>query len=50
MEIESKVTANRGKLLHVVIEVRRKGNGEVIAVGKQWMASNKQTLAQVSNV
>ncbi|KAG8483379.1 hypothetical protein CXB51_023161 [Gossypium anomalum] len=44
------VTANRGKLLHVVIEVRRKGNGEVIAVGKQWMASNKQTLAQVSNV
>ncbi|PPD95636.1 uncharacterized protein [Gossypium hirsutum] len=50
VEIESKVTANRGKLLHVVIEVRRKGNGEVIAVGKQWMASNKQTLAQVSNV
>ncbi|PPS06992.1 hypothetical protein GOBAR_AA13648 [Gossypium barbadense] len=47
VEIESKVTANRGKLLHVVIEVRRKGNGEVIAVGKQWMASNRQTLAQL---
>ncbi|KAE8662100.1 proline-rich receptor-like protein kinase PERK1 [Hibiscus syriacus] len=50
VEIESKVTANRGKLLHVVVEVKRKGNGEVIAVGKQWMASNKLTVAQLSNL
>ncbi|KAK8657142.1 hypothetical protein V6N13_035398 [Hibiscus sabdariffa] len=50
VEIESKVTANRGKLIHVVVEVRRKGNGELIAVGKQWMASNKLTVAQLSNL
>ncbi|KAA3455563.1 Thioesterase superfamily [Gossypium australe] len=51
VEIESKVNANRGKLMHVVIEVRRKGNGELIAEGKLWMAaSTKFTLAQVSKL
>ncbi|KAB2012467.1 hypothetical protein ES319_D09G092200v1 [Gossypium barbadense] len=49
VEIESKVIANRGNLIHVVVEVRRKGNGEVIAVGKLWMASDKRTVAEVSN-
>ncbi|MBA0739816.1 hypothetical protein Gogos_013047 [Gossypium gossypioides] len=34
VEIESKVSANRGKLMHAVVEVRRKGKGEVIAIGK----------------
>ncbi|KAG8483375.1 hypothetical protein CXB51_023164 [Gossypium anomalum] len=48
--IKSKVNANRGKLMHVVVEVRRKGNGEVIAEGKLWMASNKLTFAQVSKL
>ncbi|MBA0739817.1 hypothetical protein Gogos_013048, partial [Gossypium gossypioides] len=43
VEIESKVGANRGKLVHVAVEVRRKGNGEVIAVGKLWKAVNKLT-------
>ncbi|MBA0800216.1 hypothetical protein Gohar_010665, partial [Gossypium harknessii] len=46
VEIKSKVSANRGKLMHVVVEVRREGNGEVIAVGKLWTASNKLTFAQ----
>ncbi|TYH53454.1 hypothetical protein ES332_D09G101400v1 [Gossypium tomentosum] len=49
VEIESKVSANRGKLMHTVVEVRRKGNGEVIAIGKLWMALNKLT-PQVSNL
>ncbi|XP_017610452.1 uncharacterized protein LOC108456369 [Gossypium arboreum] len=49
VEVESKVIANRGNLIHVVVEVRRKGNGEVIAVGKLWMASDKRTVAEVSN-
>ncbi|MBA0615258.1 hypothetical protein Godav_015415, partial [Gossypium davidsonii] len=43
VEIESKVGVNRGKLMHVAVEVRRKGNGEVIAVGNLWMAINKLT-------
>ncbi|KAE8663988.1 putative Major facilitator superfamily protein [Hibiscus syriacus] len=50
VELESKVTANKGKLIHVVVEVKRKGNGEVIAVGKQWMTLNKLTVFQVSNI
>ncbi|MBA0557927.1 hypothetical protein Golob_014969 [Gossypium lobatum] len=35
--------------MHAVVEVRRKGNGEVIAIGKIWMALNKLT-PQVSNL
>ncbi|MBA0739814.1 hypothetical protein Gogos_013047, partial [Gossypium gossypioides] len=46
VEIKSKVSANRGKLMLVVVEVRREGNGEVIAVGKLWTAPNKLTFAQ----
>ncbi|MBA0683921.1 hypothetical protein Goari_025545, partial [Gossypium aridum] len=46
VEIKSKVSAKRGMLMHVVVEVRREGNGEVIAVGKLWTASNKLTFAQ----
>ncbi|MBA0767406.1 hypothetical protein Gotri_016292 [Gossypium trilobum] len=46
VEIESKVSADKGNLIHVVVEVKRKGNGEVIAVGKLWMASNKLSVAQ----
>lgn len=49
MKVESKAIANRGNLIHVVVEVRRKGNGEVIAVGKLWMVSDKRTVAEVSN-
>ncbi|KAG4183007.1 hypothetical protein ERO13_A09G081901v2 [Gossypium hirsutum] len=50
VEIESRVMADKGKLMHVVVQVRKKGNGEVIAVGNLWMASNKLTIAQVSNL
>ncbi|KAG8483377.1 hypothetical protein CXB51_023149 [Gossypium anomalum] len=50
VEIESRVMADKGKLIHVVVQVRKKGNGEVIAVGNLWMASNKLTIAQVSNL
>ncbi|TYH02000.1 hypothetical protein ES288_A09G104000v1 [Gossypium darwinii] len=46
VEIESRVMADKGKLMHVVVQVRKKGNGEVIAVGNLWMASNKLTIAQ----
>ena len=43
MEIEAKVIGEKGKLSQVVVEVRRKGNGELIALGKQWMASTKDS-------
>ncbi|EOY26826.1 hypothetical protein SCA6_019523 [Theobroma cacao] len=40
VEIEAKVIGNKGKLTSVVVEVRKKDNGELIAIGKQWTASN----------
>ncbi|XP_021298685.1 uncharacterized protein LOC110427470 isoform X2 [Herrania umbratica] len=43
VEIEAKVTGDKGKLAHVVVEVRRKENRELIALGKQWMASSKDS-------
>ncbi|KAL4388291.1 hypothetical protein GQ457_09G006590 [Hibiscus cannabinus] len=39
VEIEAKVVGEKGKLSLVVVEIRRKRNGELIALGKQWMAT-----------
>ncbi|KAL9435819.1 hypothetical protein AB3S75_021978 [Citrus x aurantiifolia] len=39
VEIEAKVVGSRGKLTSVLVEVKRKGNGELIALGKNWMTS-----------
>ncbi|KAH7547260.1 uncharacterized protein LOC125419032 [Ziziphus jujuba] len=43
VEIEAKVLGELGKLTSVIIEVRRKSNGELVALGKQWMASPSNT-------
>ncbi|XWS18984.1 hypothetical protein CRYUN_Cryun32bG0091800 [Craigia yunnanensis] len=40
VEIEAKVIGKKGKLISVVVEVRKKDNGELIAIGKQWTASH----------
>ncbi|KAK6264092.1 hypothetical protein QUC31_012218 [Theobroma cacao] len=48
VEVDAKVMANKGRLTQVMVEVRRKGNGELIASGKQWMASNNLRVSQVS--
>ncbi|CAI0423191.1 unnamed protein product [Linum tenue] len=37
IELEAKVVGEKGKLASVVTEVRRRSNGELIALGKQWM-------------
>ena len=39
VEIEAKVVADKEILTSVVVEVRKKDNGELIALGKQWMAT-----------
>ncbi|XP_065868303.1 uncharacterized protein [Euphorbia lathyris] len=43
VEIEAKVIGEKGKLMFVLIEVRKKESGELVALGKQWMASNSIT-------
>ncbi|ERM98643.1 hypothetical protein AMTRI_Chr05g57180 [Amborella trichopoda] len=42
MEIEGKVLGHKGKLSGVMVEVRRKGNGEVVAQGRQWMKATSR--------
>ncbi|KAF6164440.1 hypothetical protein GIB67_025266, partial [Kingdonia uniflora] len=39
VEIEAKILGHRNKLSSVIVEIRRKENGDVIAIGKQWMIS-----------
>ncbi|KAK9282564.1 hypothetical protein L1049_005485 [Liquidambar formosana] len=41
VEIEAKVVGQKGKLASVVVEIRRKDNGRIVALGKQWMTSSK---------
>ncbi|XP_048233463.1 uncharacterized protein LOC8273831 isoform X2 [Ricinus communis] len=43
VEIEAKVVGEKGKLMSVVTEVRKKDNGQLIALGRQWMASSNVT-------
>ena len=40
VEIEGKVLGNKGKLTSVVVEIRKKDNGELVAIGEQWSASH----------
>ncbi|XVF80206.1 hypothetical protein PTKIN_Ptkin15bG0052500 [Pterospermum kingtungense] len=44
VEIEAKVIGMKGKLSQVLVEIRRKGNGELIALGKQWMATSRDSV------
>ncbi|KAL5860308.1 hypothetical protein ACOSQ4_001604 [Xanthoceras sorbifolium] len=48
VEIEAKVVGYRGKLPCVEVDIRRKDNGELIALGRQWMALHK-TSSQVQS-
>ncbi|KAJ6415960.1 hypothetical protein OIU84_004702 [Salix udensis] len=43
VEVEAKVVGDKGRITSVIIEVRRKSNGELIALGKQWMASHNNS-------
>ncbi|XVF86652.1 hypothetical protein PTKIN_Ptkin18bG0059600 [Pterospermum kingtungense] len=45
VEIEAKVIGEKGKLSQVAVEIRRKRNGELIALGKQWMATKGSVKA-----
>uniref|UniRef100_A0A5B7BHB9 Acyl-coenzyme A thioesterase 13 n=1 Tax=Davidia involucrata TaxID=16924 RepID=A0A5B7BHB9_DAVIN len=39
VEIEAKVAGHKGKLASVVVKIKKKDSGEMIAMGKQWMTS-----------
>ncbi|KAJ4824004.1 hypothetical protein Tsubulata_033101 [Turnera subulata] len=50
VELEAKVVGNIERITSVVVEVRRKSNGELIALGKQWMAAKSNLQRVVSNL
>ncbi|KAL5729162.1 hypothetical protein ACHQM5_002150 [Ranunculus cassubicifolius] len=37
--IDAKIVSNKGKLSSVLVEIRKKDSGEIVARGKQWMYS-----------
>lgn len=50
VEIEAKVIGHKGRLSSVVVEIRRKNNGELIALGKQWMSSINIVPSHLSKI
>ncbi|KAJ4824007.1 hypothetical protein Tsubulata_033104 [Turnera subulata] len=50
VELEAKVIGNKGSITLVVIEAKKKINGELIALCKQWMAATNRTSNAVSNL
>ncbi|CAN1286132.1 hypothetical protein LINPERPRIM_LOCUS19212 [Linum perenne] len=50
IEVEAKVIGEKGRLASVVIEVRRRSNGELIALAKQWMASHSNHVHATSKL
>ncbi|KAK7381660.1 hypothetical protein VNO80_00206 [Phaseolus coccineus] len=51
VEIEAKVVGKKDKLSSVIVEVRKKQNGELVALGKLWMAvSTKNSKHQANQI
>jgi len=39
--VEAKVIRKKDELISVIVEVRKKHNGELVALGKLWMVARK---------
>ncbi|KAG2729035.1 hypothetical protein I3843_01G227000 [Carya illinoinensis] len=50
VEIEAKVVAEKETLVAAVVEIRKRSNGELVALGKQWMARGMVNLTEVSKL
>ncbi|KAE8705134.1 putative Major facilitator superfamily protein [Hibiscus syriacus] len=48
--VEAKVVGNHGKVVQVMMEARMKGNGELIALGKMWVALNNFAITTASKL
>lgn len=42
--MEAEVIGKKGKLTSVMVEVRKKESGELVAVGKLWMAAVRKNV------
>ncbi|CAJ1951125.1 unnamed protein product [Sphenostylis stenocarpa] len=50
VEIEAKVVGEMDDLTSVIVEVRKKQNGELVALGKLWMAVARKNSKQTSKL
>ncbi|XP_020099615.1 uncharacterized protein LOC109718036 isoform X1 [Ananas comosus] len=41
VEFDARVVDRKGMLTAVVVEIRKKGDGRLVAVGRQWMSSTR---------
>ncbi|KAI4329235.1 hypothetical protein L6164_021522 [Bauhinia variegata] len=46
VELEAKVLGKKDKLTYGIVTVRKKENGELVALGKQWMAPSPSNTSQ----
>ncbi|KAK7294212.1 hypothetical protein RJT34_17099 [Clitoria ternatea] len=49
VEIEAKVVGKKDELTSVIVEVKKKENGELIALGKLWMAMTRRNPRRQSS-
>lgn len=50
VEIEAKVVGEKEKATAAVVEIRRRSNGELIASGRQWMATGSNNRRELSKL
>ncbi|XP_027344693.1 uncharacterized protein LOC113857136 [Abrus precatorius] len=49
VELEAKVIAEKDQLTSVIVEVRKKENGELVALGKLWIAEARRNPRRQSS-
>lgn len=47
VEIDAKVYVNQGKITTMIAEIKKKESGEMLALGRQWMASVKEERSKL---
>ncbi|KAI4387011.1 hypothetical protein MLD38_004879 [Melastoma candidum] len=50
VEIEAKVLGPRGKLFLVMVEIRKKEDGKVVALANQWLDAVKASVTHLSKL
>lgn len=40
VEIEAKIVGEKGRLISVIVEIKKKDNAELVAVGRVWITTD----------
>ncbi|XP_073000483.1 uncharacterized protein [Typha latifolia] len=47
VEMAARVIERKGRLMAVMVEIRKKGSGELVAVGRQWMTFSRPLKSKI---